>query len=70
MAELVNILVGLATVLVGYVIGRIWQRAADWLRYRRARLFLGPAVKGGVQIVPSRFSVAGFNEPTGVVGGG
>lgn len=70
MAELVNILVGLTTALIGYVIGRIWQRVADWLPYRRARFFLGPAVKGGVQIVPSRFSVIEFRDPTGVVGGG
>jgi hypothetical protein len=70
MAQLVNILGGLATALIGYVIGRVWQRAVDWLRYRRARLFLGPAVKGGVQVVTSRFSVTEFTEPTGVVGGG
>jgi hypothetical protein len=70
MAEVVSIFVGLTTALIGYVIGRIWHRVADWLPYRRARLFLGPAVKGGVQIVASRFSVTEFREPTGVVGGG
>lgn len=70
MSALVNILVGLTTALIGYIIGRIWQRVADWLPYRRARHFLGPAVKGGVQIVTSRFAVTEFREPTGVVGGG
>jgi hypothetical protein len=70
MAQVVNIVVGLATALIGYMIGRLWQRAVDWLRYRRARIFLGPAVKGGVQVVTSRFSVTDFHEPTGVVGGG
>jgi hypothetical protein len=70
MAQLVNVIVGLATALIGYVIGRVWQQAVDRLRYRRARNFLGPAVRGGVQVVASRFSVAEFNEPTGVVGGG
>src|SRR5215468_6146088 len=70
MAQLVNILGGLATALIGYAIGRVWQQVVDWLRYRRARLFLGPAVKGGVQVVTSRFSVTEFTEPTGVVGGG
>jgi hypothetical protein len=70
MAQVVNVVVGLATALIGYVIGRGWQRAVDWRRYRRARIFLGPAVRGGVQVVTSRFSVTEFHEPTGVVGGG
>jgi hypothetical protein len=70
MAQVVNVLVGLATALIGYVIGRLWQQGANRLRYRRARNFLGPAVNGGVQIVPSRFSLSAFNEPTGLVGGG
>lgn len=70
MAELVNVLAGLTTALIGYVIGRLWQRIADWLPYRRARLFLGPAVKGEVQIVTSRFPSTEFRDPTGVVGGG
>lgn len=70
MGQLVNVVVGLATALIGYAIGRVWQQAVDWLRYRRARHFLGPAVRGGVQIVASRFTVSDFNEPTGVVGGG
>jgi hypothetical protein len=70
MDQLVNVIVGLATALIGYVVGRVWQRAVDWLRYRRARIFLGPAIRGGVQVVPSRFSVTEFHEPTGVVGGG
>lgn len=70
MAQVANIVVGLATALIGYVVGRVWQRAVNWLRYRRARIFLGPAVKGGVQVVTSRFSVTEFREPTGVVGGG
>ena len=70
MAQLVNVLVGLTTALIGYVIGRLWQRTVDWLPYRRARLFLGPAAKGGVQIVASRFLSTEFREPTGVVGGG
>jgi hypothetical protein len=70
MSQLVNVFVGLATALIGYVIGRIWQQAVDRLRYRRARNFLGPAVKGGVQVVASRFSLTEFNEPTGLVGGG
>ena len=70
MAQLVNILVGLTTALIGYVIGRLWQRTVDWLPYRRARLFLGPTAKGGVQIVASRFLSTEFREPTGVVGGG
>jgi hypothetical protein len=70
MSQLVNVFVGLATALIGYVIGRIWQQVVDRLRYRRARNFLGPAVKGGVQVVASRFSLTDFNEPTGLVGGG
>lgn|ERR1039457_115367 len=70
MAQFVNIFVGLATALIGYIIGRFWQRLVDWLPHRRARIFLGPIMRGQVQIVASRFSSTEFREPTGLVGGG
>jgi hypothetical protein len=68
MAQLLNVLIGLSTALIGYIIGRLWQRVADWLPYRRARRFLAPVMSGGLQVVTSRFRSPGF--PDGMVGGG
>lgn len=68
--QLLNISIGLVTTLVGYVIGRVWQRLRDQVPRRRARLFWGPVLSGKVQIVVSRTSVDGFPDPAGLVGGG
>src|SRR5690348_956419 len=68
MAQLLNVLIGLSTALVGYIIGRLWQRTVDWLPYRRARRFLAPVMRGGLQVVTSRFKRPGF--PDGLVGAG
>jgi hypothetical protein len=70
MGQFTNVIVGLSTAFIGYIIGRLWQRFADWLRYRNAKRFLAPVLKGGLQVIVSRFSIAKFPEPTGVVGGG
>jgi len=70
MGQVVNVIVGLSTALIGYVIGRTWQRFISWLRHRRLKRFLAPLLEGGVQIVASRFMSSIFNEPTGLVGGG
>jgi hypothetical protein len=70
MAQLVNIAGGLATALIGYLIGRLWRTWVIRRRYRRARRFWQPVVDGHFQIVISRFAVDGFREPTGLVGGG
>ena len=70
MAQLVNIVVGLATALLGYLIGRVWHTWMIQRRYQRARHFWQPVVDGHFQIVISRFAVDGFREPTGLVGGG
>jgi hypothetical protein len=67
-AQIVNIIVGLSTALIGYVIGRLWQRLVDWLPYRQARLFLWPVMRGELHVVASRFREASF--PDGMVGGG
>lgn len=69
-AQLVNVLVGLSTALLGYVAGRLWQASTNWLRYRKARHFWRPVVEGKVQVVVSRFQPTEFREPTGLVGGG
>jgi hypothetical protein len=68
MAQIINIIVGLSTALIGYAIGRLWQRLVDWLPYRQARLFLRPVMRGELQVVASRFRAPGF--PDGMVGGG
>lgn len=70
MGQLINILVGLSTTLIGYIIGRLWQGIVIWLPYRRARIFWGPALAGQLQVVVSRFQSTAFVEPTGLVGGG
>lgn len=68
MAQIINIVVGLSTAFIGYVIGRIWQRLVDWLPYRQARLFLRPVMRGELHVVTSRFRKPDF--PDGMVGGG
>lgn len=70
MALVTNILLGLATALLGYLIGRLWRTLKVQRRHRRARRFWQPVVDGHFQIVISRFGVDGFREPTGLVGGG
>lgn len=67
---IVNALLGLGTALVGYLVGRLWETIKVRRRNWRARQFWQPVVEGQFQIVISRFSVDGFREPTGVVGGG
>lgn len=68
--QLLNIAIGLLTTLVGYVIGRVWQKAIDEVPRRRARIFWGPVLGGELQIVVSRTSVEAFPDPAGLVGGG
>jgi hypothetical protein len=68
--QLVNILVGLATTLIGYFIGRAWQRIVDQIPYRRSRIFWQPLFTSQIQVVVSRFESSAFHEPTGLVGGG
>jgi hypothetical protein len=68
MEQFINILIGLSTALVGYIIGRVWQHLVDWLPYRQAKLFLGPTIRNDLQVVTSRFKMPAF--PDGVVGGG
>ena len=70
MAQVINVIVGLSTALIGYIIGRTWQHFINWLQHRRLKRFLGPLLEGGVQIVVSRFMSPDFIEPTGLVGGG
>ena len=70
MGQLANIAVGLGTILLGYVIGRIWHRLVDWIPYRRGRRFLKPIMAGKLQVIVSRFMSLEFSEPTGLVGGG
>lgn len=70
MGQVVNVLVGLSTALIGYLIGRMWQSVVVRQRCRRARRFWRPAIDEKFQIVVSRFQPPGHREPTGVVGGG
>jgi hypothetical protein len=68
--QIINVVAGLATTLIGYVIGRLWQRVADQIPYRRARIFWQPLFSSQVQVVVSCFEPPGYIEPTGLVGGG
>jgi hypothetical protein len=70
MGLLTNIAIGLLTALIGYSLGRIWQRLADQIPLRRTRRPWGPLLAGELQIVVSRFWPAGWRGPTGVAGGG
>lgn len=69
--QLVNVLVGLFTALIGYILGRFWNTLVIWRRYRNARRFWQPVLSDErFQVVVSRFEPSGFREPTKVVGGG
>jgi len=70
MGVLSSIITGLLTALIGYIVGRAWQRFIDQRPYRHARIFWGPLLGGEVQIIVSRFWSDSFIEPTGIVGGG
>ena len=70
LGQVVNVLVGLSTALLGYLVGRLWQTVVVRHRCRRARNFWRSAVDEKFQIVVSRFTPEGHREPTGVVGGG
>jgi hypothetical protein len=68
--QLINILGGLLTTLIGYFIGRMWQRVIDRVPYRKARNFWGAMLASEIQVVVSRFYSPLFAEPTGIIGGG
>jgi hypothetical protein len=70
MSAIGDILLGLGTALIGYLIGRLWLTFVVRRRFWRAREFWQPVLDGHFQIVISRFAIEGFREPTGVVGGG
>src|SRR5229473_1903149 len=70
MGVLSSIVTGLLTALIGYAVGRAWQRFIDQGPYRHARRFWGPLLGGELQIIVSRFWSDSFIEPTGIVGGG
>jgi len=68
--QVINVLAGLATTFIGYIIGRTWQKVIDRMPYRRARIFWQPLLNADTQIVVSRFELPSWPEPTGAVGGG
>jgi hypothetical protein len=70
MGLLANVLIGLLTTLIGYALGRLWQRLADQVPRREARKLWGPVFAGNFQVVVSRFWPSGWSDPAGVVGGG
>ena len=70
MSELIIVLIGLGAALIGYLVGRHWQTLKVRRRNWKARQFWQPVVDGEFQMVISRFSVQGFREDTGLVGGG
>jgi len=57
MGLLLSIITGLLTALIGYIVGRVWQKFIDHAPYRRARRFWGPLLGEELQIVVSRFSI-------------
>src|SRR5438046_425541 len=70
MGVLSSIITGLLTALIGYIVGRAWQRFIDQRPYRQAQRFWGPLLGDQLQIIVSRFWPDSFMEPTGIVGGG
>lgn len=66
-AQVLNVAIGLLTTLLGYAIGRIWQKLSDQVPYRRTRKLWGALLDGELQIVVSRLDLF---DPAGVVGGG
>jgi hypothetical protein len=65
-----SVLLGLLTILIGYVAGRLWQKAVDRMPLRRSRVLWGPVLSGHVQFIVGRFKSDNFAEPSGIVGGG
>ena len=69
MSQFVNIVIGLATELIGYIIGRIWQTVVDQVPYRHVKRFWRPLLGDSIQIVICRFAFGPFVEP-GLTGAG
>jgi len=70
MGQLPSIFLGLLTTLIGYLIGRVWQKVVDQMPYRQAKEFWRPMLDGGLQVIVSRFISDAFSDLIGLVGGG
>jgi hypothetical protein len=66
--QLLNISIGLLTTLLGYIVGRIWQKFSDQIPSRRTRKLWGALLADGLQLVVSRLEST--FDPAGMVGGG
>jgi hypothetical protein len=70
-----QILIGLATTFIGFVIGAVWQAVRRSRAYWQSRRFWKPLISGDVVIVADKFdqntapSLRGW-EASGLVGGG
>src|SRR5438105_3562413 len=62
--------INLLAALIGFCIGWLWKWFRLRIRFRRARAFWKPFVKGGLQIVLGRFSEFSSFEQSGLIGVG
>ena len=60
MSQVVNVVVGLCTAFLGYLLGRAWQELATRHRHRKGRRFWSPFLRGGAQVVISRVQTTDF----------
>lgn len=65
-----ELLVGLATAAISFLIGYAWRRGLQLFRARRARRFWRPMIGGRTVLVLSRFTTFSDFEPSGVIGAG
>ena len=70
MAIVREVLIGLLTTFIGFVIGFTWRMSRRQVTYWRARRFWRPFVSGDLKIVLARFREFDSWEPSGLVGVG
>ena len=70
MAFIVQILIGLLTIFIGFILGSTWQISRRRLSYLRARRFWRPFLSADLQIVIGRFQEFNAFEASGFVGVG
>jgi hypothetical protein len=68
--ELRELLIGLATAAISFLLGYAWRRGRQVYRTRRARRFWRPMINKRTVVVLSRFKTFSDFEPSGVIGAG
>ena len=70
MSTVIQVLIGLLTTFIGFLLGAAWQISRRRIMYWRARRFWRPFVSGDTIIVVGRFREFDTFESSGLVGAG